>query len=75
MKSKIILIVVILAVLGGAFYWFQWRPSEIRKECAKSSELSGFTGLGLSKYLPENQKQEIVESEYKNCLREHGLEK
>lgn len=31
---KIIHGLVILVILGGVFYWFQWRPSEIRKECS-----------------------------------------
>jgi len=37
MKFKIILIIIILAILGGAFYWFQWRPSQIRKECSRDN--------------------------------------
>ena len=34
MKEKIILGVIILLILGGAFYWFEWRPTQIRKECS-----------------------------------------
>ncbi len=55
MKLKIISILIVVAILGGVFYWFQWRPSQIREECSK--------GDG------------IIEVLYKQCLREHGLEK
>ncbi len=35
MKEKIILILIILIfiTLGVAFYWYEWRPAQIRKEC------------------------------------------
>ena len=35
MKEKIILILIILAILGGVFYWYEWRPTQIRKGCAQ----------------------------------------
>ena len=37
MKGKIIFVVIILAFLGSAFYWFQWRPSQIRNKCNKDA--------------------------------------
>ncbi len=30
-------IIVIVLFIGSVFYWFQWRPSEIRKKCADFS--------------------------------------
>lgn len=30
---KIFWIATFLLLLVGLFYWFQWRPSQIRKEC------------------------------------------
>ncbi len=27
-------IILALLVLGGCFYWFEWRPAEIKKECS-----------------------------------------
>jgi spermidine/putrescine-binding protein len=37
MKEKIKFIlpvsIIILIVLGFAFYWFEWRPNQTRKEC------------------------------------------
>lgn len=36
LKANKVLIVVVLMIVGW-FYWFQLRPSEIRKNCAKES--------------------------------------
>ena len=38
--NKIILAMIILAVIviGGMFYWFQLRPTQIKKECYKLAE-------------------------------------
>ncbi len=33
--SKIFLCFTVLFVIAAWFYWFQWRPSEIRKVCFK----------------------------------------
>ena len=33
------LILIGLVIIAGYFYWFQWRPSEIRKGCDKSAKL------------------------------------
>ena len=27
-------IVMILVIIGGWFYWFQWRPAEARRKCS-----------------------------------------
>jgi len=39
MKQKIKLIlplyIIRLVILSFTFYWLQWRPSEIRKECSR----------------------------------------
>jgi hypothetical protein len=32
-----VVIVLTLGLIGGAFYWFAYRPTEIRKNCAKVS--------------------------------------
>jgi len=37
-KQYWIIIILALLVLGASFYWYQWRPSQIRKECAQTSE-------------------------------------
>ena len=61
MKSKIILVLAIAVLLGGAFYWFQWRPAQIRKEC---SEVCRGFGVSIGG---------DCETKYQNCLHEKGL--
>jgi len=54
------IILIVLIILAGAFYWFQLRPTMIRKECSKL--LTGFGSIGLS-----------GERNYNNCLLQNGL--
>ena len=44
---KIGLLIIVIAVAGGVFYWFQWRPSQIRKECSEKI-IEGAKGKSLS---------------------------
>jgi len=54
------IIILILVVLGGAFYWYEWRPTQIRKICF-NAVLSASAGT--------------TEQLYNNCLGIHGLKK
>mgnify|MGYP001585033674 FL=1 len=57
-------IIIIVLLLVGMFYWFQWRPAQIRKEC----------GVELvSSYYDE--EIERGNARYKECIIKHGLEK
>jgi len=58
---KLVIIIIILKVTFGAFYWYEWRPSQIRKECSGELKRGGSI--------------EARELFYKTCLSEHGLEK
>jgi len=69
-KWKVLLIIVLIG--AGLFYWYEWRPSQIRKICQEKVE---------------NHDRELLESAIKSklvkeggdiydfCLRQHGLEK
>lgn len=76
-----IIVLVVILLIGGAFYWFQFRPTKIRKECwawvekVKNSEIEN-----NGKYVPGQVAarygaQEVIDNLYNNCLRERGLEK
>lgn len=59
---KLSLIFIVLATIAGAFYWFGWRPSQIKKECANQAlEIGGFTGAGS------------YDQKFERCLHEKGL--
>jgi predicted negative regulator of RcsB-dependent stress response len=34
---KISLSIIVLIVMSGAFYWYEWRPSQIKKSCYKEA--------------------------------------
>ncbi|OGZ91226.1 MAG: hypothetical protein A2599_00930 [Candidatus Staskawiczbacteria bacterium RIFOXYD1_FULL_39_28] len=60
-KTLVVMLAIILVTVGVTFYWFQIRPSQIRKECAsKSKTLTGNI---------------ILEKSYSDCLKSNGLEK
>jgi len=63
MKNIIIIILASssIIILGGAFYWFEYRPSRIRIEC------ENFAGSKGGAY---NKKEDL----YKFCLNSKGLE-
>jgi hypothetical protein len=62
---------VILAILGFAFYWFQWRPSNIRKKCIEGAE---FTPSAFN-LLDDKTKYQIINDYYQICIKSFGLEK
>ena len=54
------IIILILVVLASAFYWYEWRPMQIRKDCFDMFTISAPFDEGL----------------YKNCITGvNGLEK
>jgi len=65
-------IIIIVLFVGGIFYWYEWRPNQIRKMCQRKIE---------------KQDRELLESAIKSkilkesgdiydfCLRKYGLGK
>jgi hypothetical protein len=77
---------IVLVVLGVAFYWYEWRPSEIRKECVSvATQCAKRVMKDKSELAPESYTKEQVERGfymirdydkcYNDCLSEQGLEK
>jgi hypothetical protein len=86
-KAKIaaIICVTILLILGVLFYWYEYRPSVIRKECVSEAESWAMNqykteaNLQPTEYSDKRVQQgmylqDVYEDGYKKCLREHGLE-
>jgi hypothetical protein len=67
-------VIVIVLVIAGFFYWYEWRPTQIRKECAISILEKG-DKFNHEQFLAKYGVQEAKDNLYKNCLKEHGLEK
>lgn len=65
-NSKKAIIVAIIVILTGAWYWFSYRPSKIRARCATltySTDASDRT---------EKQQMEF-DTYYTECLKRFGL--
>lgn len=68
-----VLVTFVILVLG-VFYWFQYRPAELRKDCTVSSiERAKRNGKeqGLQK---DHYFSEIQQGMYRECLQQNGLE-
>ena len=65
------LIILALITTGVLFYWFQYRPSEIRKSCTDYAEKIANRNVDLG---PEIDWKEEYDTQYKLCLRGRGLE-
>lgn len=85
MKSKNLLIILGFFILLVAFYWFQYRPTKIRADCAKIATENAQEKL---KYEADKPGWQEVEEEaaardmfrqpdylvyLSRCLDEHGL--
>lgn len=81
---KIIHGLVILSILGLSFYWFEWRPTQTRKECNFEANREKQTAIdwdnsvvmgGLLTLTKRADYDKIFNDTYSKCLLEHGLEK
>ena len=66
MKKEVLLLVgVALIIFGVLFYWYGYRPSKIKQECARIS-----TQIDSKDSKLEPQKQEYM---YDICIKARGL--
>lgn len=63
MKNKLLLVLFIGIIISFLFYWFQWRPSEIRKMCEHNAS---------NKYKGSYQRIRL-NNFYRACLVQNGL--
>jgi hypothetical protein len=73
---------MIMVSVGIAFYWYEYRPSQIRAACETQSTeqaaefLRQLMGKQAPKRLPEGlYSQANKEAYYLSCIRKHGLER
>jgi len=64
-KNKVLIILLGTILISGWFYWFQYRPAKIRRECSRiSKDKHGSTSArGYSRY----------KAGYEVCLHGKGL--
>jgi hypothetical protein len=57
-----VLIIFVFLIVGGWFYWYEYRPSMVRETCSKMAEKQADNDLF------------IYELIYRHCLRQNGME-
>ncbi len=67
-------ILIVLMILGFLFYWYSYRPEQIRKVCSDQAFWDAGKTLGADESLNESQWQDRKEKLYEDCLRYKGLE-
>jgi hypothetical protein len=58
---------LLIIICAGWFYWYEWRPSQIRNKCNKEALETSLAIKGAT--------FDIYDFSYKACLRQMGLEK
>ncbi len=69
LKQYWLIILMVLIVIGGLFYWYEWRPSQIRKDCSKETK-------EFLKEMGERQMGDFLSAfnvRYKSCITINGI--
>ena len=74
MRKIILIIILLVLIICGAFYWYSWRPAQIRKGCNDSAFNSSMESTDESSYT-QSGRMDLKDKFYKDCLRTYGLEK
>ncbi len=61
-KKPLMILVLVLLIVGGLFFWYEYRPSMIRARCSIEAEKMA------------NKNEYVYEIIYRHCLRSHGIE-
>jgi hypothetical protein len=77
LKPKILLgvvcIIFVIALIAGLFYWFEWRPAEVRKKCFENPE-SKVNGIVLNRESAKITTGSQWNTLYRLCLVSNGME-
>jgi hypothetical protein len=63
------IILILLAVLASAFYWYEWRPSKIKQRCSADAHMD-------TRSVSESNdkiRQDLINTYYKDCIMGFGL--
>lgn len=57
-KTILMITIIIVLIISIGFYWYEWRPTQIKKSCA----------LTATNFSPDAQ-----DNFYKNCVLQNGI--
>jgi len=71
--------IILITITSFSFYWFQLRPSNIRKNCAQESTESAVLSTQNYEQIDTLKRQEkqsqLTDTFYKQCIKGQGLDK
>lgn len=63
------IIIITFLILGFSFYWFQYRPSEIKSRCLSEAEFN----MNISTIENAQARYKATDDYYQLCLHRFGL--
>lgn len=66
---KLFILVVIIVIITGTFYWFECRPTQIKQRCYAEAEFDRRVVLEFN----DTKRQEFMNAYYEDCLMRFGL--
>lgn len=77
MKWAILIVsfLLVIGLIGGWFYWFQWRPSQVAKECDKTALMGNqsYSQNPDTLVFKIDIDKDTYDIAYTQCLREKGI--
>jgi len=68
------IIIIIFTIILGAFYWYELRPMQIRKNCNGQAYLDSYKTLKTGEsFSNQSELQDRQEKLYRDCLRYKGI--
>ncbi len=61
--------VLIVVLIAGLFYWYEWRPTKIKENCSSEARFD-MRAIGES---DDIKRQEFINMYYNDCLMRFGL--
>lgn len=68
-KKEYAIIAISLIVVLAIFYWFEWRPSQIKQKCSTEARLN----ISSDTQTNNTKRKEIINTYYNDCLIKFGL--
>lgn len=67
------IIILILVVLIGAFYWYEWRPSQARTYCSNKRDISVAEFIQKNSSVSVSDVSKYGDIVYSSCLNKKGV--
>ena len=73
MKNGVGIGIAIIFIFLVLFYWFQYRPSEIKKECNNSAFVESMKTTWTEDIKSQAERLDLKNKLYEDCLRYKGI--